>query len=183
MNRLHILLTVMVVMVGALFTGQEALAKVLTGTAGDDTLVGTNGDDHIEGRAGDDTIKGRGGDTITPGEGDDHVDAGPGDDHIFARDTRGVDFINCGDGFDEVETIHRDDKTKSNCESPRPSRRYDNGYNRHHHRHEHHDRYEHNGNDGHHYWHHGCVNREDHWRYHWGEHYRISDQRRYHLAR
>jgi hypothetical protein len=114
MNRLYILLTVMV---GALFTGQEALAKVLTGTAGDDTLVGTNGDDHIEGRAGDDTIKGRGGDdTITPGEGDDHVDAGPGDDHIFARDTRGVDFINCGDGFDEVETIHRDDKTKSNCE-------------------------------------------------------------------
>jgi hypothetical protein len=183
MNRLYILLTVMV---GALFTGQEALAKVLTGTAGDDTLVGTNGDDHIEGRAGDDTIKGRGGDdTITPGEGDDHVDAGPGD-HIFARDTRGVDFINCGDGFDEVETIHRDDKTKRNCESPRPSRRYDNGYNRHHHRHEHngyHDRYEHNGNDGHHYWHHGCVNREDHWRYHWGEHYRISDQRRYHLAR
>ena len=52
MNRLHILLTVMVVMVLALFTGQEALAKVLTGTAGDDTLVGTNGDDHIEGRAG-----------------------------------------------------------------------------------------------------------------------------------
>jgi hypothetical protein len=49
MNRLYILLTVMV---GALFTGQEALAKVLTGTAGDDTLVGTNGDDHIEGRAG-----------------------------------------------------------------------------------------------------------------------------------
>jgi Ca2+-binding RTX toxin-like protein len=69
MNRLYILLTVMV---GALFTGQEALAKVLTGTAGDDTLVGTNGDDHIEGRAGDDTI--------TPGEGDDHVDADPGDD-------------------------------------------------------------------------------------------------------
>src|SRR5215213_2528590 len=85
MNRLYILLTVMV---GALFTGQEALAKVLTGTAGDDTLVGTNGDDHIEGRAGDDTIKGRGGDdTITPSEGDDHVDAGPGD-HIFARHPR-----------------------------------------------------------------------------------------------
>ena len=79
MNRLYILLTVMV---GALFTGQEALAKVLTGTAGDDdTLVGTNGDDHIEGRAGDDTIKGRGGDdTFTPGEGDEHVDADPGDD-------------------------------------------------------------------------------------------------------
>jgi hypothetical protein len=31
MNRLYILLTVMVVMVRALFAGQEALAKVLTG--------------------------------------------------------------------------------------------------------------------------------------------------------
>ena len=41
MNRLHISLTVMVVMLGALFTGQEALAKVLTGTGSDDTLVGT----------------------------------------------------------------------------------------------------------------------------------------------
>src|SRR5215203_2473490 len=43
MNRLYILLTVMVVMVGTLFAGQEALAKVLTGTAGADTLVGTDG--------------------------------------------------------------------------------------------------------------------------------------------
>ena len=39
MNRLYILLTVMVVMVGALFAGHQALAKVLDGTAGDDTLV------------------------------------------------------------------------------------------------------------------------------------------------
>ena len=39
MNRLYILLTVMVVMVGVPFflAGQEALAKVLTG--GNDTLV------------------------------------------------------------------------------------------------------------------------------------------------
>ena len=43
MYRLYILLTVMVVMVGTLFAGQEALAKVLTGTAGADTLVGTDG--------------------------------------------------------------------------------------------------------------------------------------------
>jgi hypothetical protein len=54
MNRLYILLTVMVVMVGALFAGHEALAEVLTGTAGDDTLVGTNGDDRLKGRGGDD---------------------------------------------------------------------------------------------------------------------------------
>jgi hypothetical protein len=153
MTRLYILLTVILVMVGALFTGHEALARVLTGTGGEDTLVGTDGDDHIKGRAGEDGIKGRGGDDhikgnrgedrldgrsgedrikggrgedtiegssgkdkIIPGKGEDEVDAGAGDDHIIARDTDGVDHIDCGDGFDVVETIHRDDKTKRNCE-------------------------------------------------------------------
>ena len=117
MYRLHILLTVMVVMVGTLFAGQEALAKVLTGTAGNDTLVGTDGDDHLEGRGGDDTIRAGGGDDeIIPGEGNDKLYAGAGDDLIFARDLSGVDFIDCGAGFDVVETIHRDDKTKRNCE-------------------------------------------------------------------
>src|SRR5829696_8702409 len=52
MNRLYILLTVMIVMVGALLATHEALAKVLTGTAGDDTLVGTDGKDRLKGRAG-----------------------------------------------------------------------------------------------------------------------------------
>jgi hypothetical protein len=51
MNRLYILLTVMVVMVGALFAGHQALAKILTGTAGDDTLVGTDGKDRLKGTA------------------------------------------------------------------------------------------------------------------------------------
>src|SRR5215204_1711249 len=126
MNRLYILLMVMVVMIGALFAGPQALAKVLTGTAGDDTLVGTDGDDRLDGRGGDDTIKGGGGDdtiyggsgddTIFPGEGDDDVFAGAGDDLIFARDTGGKDYIDCGPGFDVVYTIHRDDRTLSNCE-------------------------------------------------------------------
>jgi hypothetical protein len=49
MNRLYILLTVMVVMVGVLFTGQEALAEVLIGTALNDTLVGTDGKDRHKG--------------------------------------------------------------------------------------------------------------------------------------
>lgn len=61
MNRLYILLTVMVVMVGALFAGHQALAKILTGTAGDDTLVGTDGKDRLKGRAGEDRLKGRSG--------------------------------------------------------------------------------------------------------------------------
>jgi Ca2+-binding RTX toxin-like protein len=109
MTRLHILLTVMVVMVAALFAGHEALAKVLTGTGGEDTLLGTDGDDRLDGRGGDDEIEGGGGD-------DNEVDAGAGNDLIYARDTDGVDYIDCGGGFDKVETIHRDDRTKSNCE-------------------------------------------------------------------
>src|SRR5215203_268201 len=116
MNRLCILLTVMVVMVGALFAGHEALAKVLTAT-GDDTLVGTDREDRLKGRGGDDKIKGSGGnDEIIPGEGNDRVYAGAGDDRFHARDPKGVDYIDCGAGFDEVETIHRDDKTKGTCE-------------------------------------------------------------------
>jgi Ca2+-binding RTX toxin-like protein len=135
MNWLHILLTVMVVMLAACFAGHEALAKVLTGTGGDDTLVGTNGsdrfkgsrgndhlwggrgNDHLRGSRGDDTIKGdHGNDTIIPGEDDDTVHAGYGDDRIYARDTGDVDHISCGPGFDKVETVHVADKTLSNCE-------------------------------------------------------------------
>jgi Ca2+-binding RTX toxin-like protein len=144
MKRPYILLTVMVVTVGALFAGHEALAKVLTGTGGEDTLVGTDRDDRLTGRGGEDNLKGRraadrlkgslgedhlkgnrgndrlwggrGNDKIIPGEGNDKVYAGYGDDRIFARDTNGVDHIDCGPGFDKVETIHRDDVTLSNCE-------------------------------------------------------------------
>jgi hypothetical protein len=59
MHRLYILLTVMVVMVGALFVGQEALAKVLIGTAGDDTLVGTDRAERFTGFRGADRLTGR----------------------------------------------------------------------------------------------------------------------------
>jgi len=48
--------------------------------------------------------------------GNDKVYAGYGDDLIYARDTEGEDYIDCGPGFDKVETIHRDDVTLSNCE-------------------------------------------------------------------
>src|SRR5688500_16682673 len=85
MNRLYILLTVMVVMVGALFSGQEALAEVLIGTAGEDTLVGTEGVDRLDGRGGDDRLDGLGGDdTIEGGDGGDEIFPGEGDDRVFA---------------------------------------------------------------------------------------------------
>jgi hypothetical protein len=50
--------------------------------------------------------------------GNDKVYAGYGDDLIYARDTDGVDYIDCGPGHDQVETVHRDDNTLSNCERP-----------------------------------------------------------------
>jgi Ca2+-binding RTX toxin-like protein len=127
MNRLYILLTVMVVMLAApLFGAHEALAEAFPGTSGNDTLFGTEGDDYLKGRGGDDyldaaggndTIEGgRGNDQIIPGEGADVVYAGAGNDRIYARDTASYDYIDCGGGFDQVETIHRDDRTLSNCE-------------------------------------------------------------------
>ena len=151
MNRLYILLTVMVVMVGALFATHQALAKVLTGTEGEDTLVGTDrddrltglrGSDRLTGRDGEDRLKGsrgndhikgsrgadhlwgsRGNDKIVPGEDNDKVYAGAGKDMIYARDTDGEDYIDCGPGFDKVETIHRPDETLQNCErAPGPGR-------------------------------------------------------------
>src|SRR5918998_4950328 len=85
-----------------------ALAADVIGTSGDDILVGTAGDDYLKGRGGNDRI--------TPGEGADEVYAGAGDDLIYARDTASYDYIDCGGGFDWVETIHRDDVTLSNCE-------------------------------------------------------------------
>ena len=126
MHRLCILLAVMVVMVGALFAGQDALAKVFAGTGGDDTLVGTDradsftgrdGEDRLKGSRGNDRLKGsRGNDKIFPGEDNDKVYGGAGKDLIYARDTDGEDYMDCGGGFDKVETIHSDDETLSNCE-------------------------------------------------------------------
>lgn len=103
-----------------------ALAADFIGTSGNDEFPGTEGDDYLEGRAGDDLLNalggddiiygGKGTDRITPGEGADEVYAGAGDDLIYARDTASFDYIDCGGGFDQVETIHRDDVTLSNCE-------------------------------------------------------------------
>ncbi len=83
-------------------------AKSLEGSQRGDTLRGTPRADTIHSRGGDDTIR--------PRAGDDRVYAGKGDDLIFARDDHGKDYIDCGPGRDAVETIHRDDKTLSNCE-------------------------------------------------------------------
>jgi hypothetical protein len=60
---------------------------------------------------------------IFPGEDNDKVYGGAGKDLIYARDTDGEDYIDCGAGFDKVETIHRPDETLHNCErAPGPDR-------------------------------------------------------------
>src|SRR5215216_3493947 len=104
MNRVHILLTVTAGMIGSVFAAHEAVAKILIGTDGDDTLIGTDRDERLKGRGGDDYLDGRGeddslngsrgddkiagggeNDEIFPGEGDDVIYAGNGDDLICAR--------------------------------------------------------------------------------------------------
>jgi hypothetical protein len=50
-------------------------------------------------------------------EGFNDVHAGAGNDLIYAREeTASYDHIDCGGGFDRVETLHREDVTLSNCE-------------------------------------------------------------------
>jgi len=112
-----------------------AHAKISSGTPDNDYLLGTmkndlirglRGDDYIRdfagfdllrGGAGDDVVRGgSGNDEIYPGEGPDIVFAEAGNDKIYARDTDNLDTIDCGGGFDKVETIHRDDRTLDNCE-------------------------------------------------------------------
>jgi hypothetical protein len=112
-----------------------AYAKIVSGTPGNDYLLGTTkkdlirglekddyiralaGEDLLYGGAGDDVVRGgNGNDQIFPGEGPDIVLAGAGNDKIYARDAGSLDSIDCGGGFDKVETIHRDDRTLENCE-------------------------------------------------------------------
>ena len=134
---------VMVLMVASpLFGAHEALADDIPGTPGDDTLIGTASSDTLNGYEGNDYLEGRGGDdyldagvgltnTIKGGrgidriytravypfpEGGNYVYAGAGNDLIYARETASYDRIDCGSGFDQVETIHREDVTLSNCE-------------------------------------------------------------------
>ena len=76
MNRLYNLLTVMVLTAGAFFAAPEALAKVLTGTGGEDRLIGTDRIDRLTGLAGEDNLKGR--------AGDDRLNGGSGEDHLKA---------------------------------------------------------------------------------------------------
>ncbi len=104
----------------ALFLGGSvALAAVIDGTAGDDTLNGTSKSDFIFGHGGNDTIYGRGGldelwggfgtddlrgeagnDTLHGEGGNDTLYGGPNDDELRGAD--GVDVLVGGGGNDRL---------------------------------------------------------------------------------
>jgi Ca2+-binding RTX toxin-like protein len=92
---------------GALAAG-GALAKDITGTAGDDLIAGTPEADRIVALEGRDDVQGRGGDDfldggpaddeLFAGAGDDTVEGGPGDDYLDGRE--GDDTLTGGPGRD-----------------------------------------------------------------------------------
>jgi hypothetical protein len=58
----------------------------------------------------------RGDDKIIPAKATTRCTLAPVATVSYARDADGVDHIDCGGGFDKVETIHRDDEILTNCE-------------------------------------------------------------------
>jgi RTX calcium-binding nonapeptide repeat (4 copies)/Concanavalin A-like lectin/glucanases superfamily len=83
------------------FTGSVALAAVIDGTAGDDTLNGTSSSDSIFGHEGNDTIYGRGAsDVLWGGLGSDVLWGHAGDDTLHGEGAN--DTLNGGPGLDEL---------------------------------------------------------------------------------
>jgi Ca2+-binding RTX toxin-like protein len=85
------------------------------GSSGDDVLSGESGSDRLDGGRQDDTIYAK----APKGEGKDTIKGDDGDDTIYAHDGI-VDFIDCGDDFDEVDYDHGIDVVAANCESRVP---------------------------------------------------------------
>ncbi len=102
----------------ALAVPATALAILLIGTNGPNTLRGTSGPDRIYGRGGNDHLYGlAGNDLVDGGPGSDHLYGGTGNDTLSARDgTR--DYLDCGPGRD-VAIVDNIDVVASNCETVR----------------------------------------------------------------
>ena len=80
--------------------------KLLTGTAGDDTLIGYTGDDTMYGWAGNDDLRGNAGnDMLEGGAGNDIFSGGAGNDIFkFVSSDNGIDSIS--DFVSGVDSIH-----------------------------------------------------------------------------
>ena len=113
MKRAGIFITLIGVMV-LVFAG-VALAALIKGDDGPNTLVGTPKGDAIYGYGGADRIQGRGGaDALYLGGGQDHGHGGRGDDYVRAVD-RSKDDIFCGPGSDRARANPGDD-IEEGCE-------------------------------------------------------------------
>ena len=113
MKRAGIFITLLSVMV-LVFAG-VALAALIKGDDGPNTLVGTPKGDAIYGYGGADRIQGRGGaDVLYLGGGQDHGHGGLGDDYVRAVD-RSKDDISCGPGSDRARANPGDD-IEEGCE-------------------------------------------------------------------
>ena len=113
MKRAGIFLTMMSVMV-LLFAG-VALAALIKGDDGPNTLEGTPKADAIYGYGGADHVRGRsGGDALRLGGGQDVGHGGYGDDFIGAVDKSKHD-ISCGPGSDRAR-VNPGDDIEDGCE-------------------------------------------------------------------
>ena len=113
MKRAGIFLTLISVMV-FVFAG-VALAALIKGNDGANTLVGTPKGDTIYGYGGADRIEGRGGgDALRLGGGSDEGYGERGDDYISAVDGT-EDIIHCGPGSDRARA-NPGDKVAEGCE-------------------------------------------------------------------
>jgi Ca2+-binding RTX toxin-like protein len=125
--------------VALLLASGTALAALVEGNNGDNTLTGTpmadtirayggedlvsalSGRDEIHGGYGADHLYGnRYGDTIFGGYGQDRLYGGYGDDHIVSRDlnSSGIgqrDVVDCGPGYDTFAADF-EDRVLGNCE-------------------------------------------------------------------
>ncbi|MGI9273667.1 MAG: calcium-binding protein, partial [Endozoicomonas sp.] len=79
--------------------------KVLTGTAGADSLEGAGGNDTLNGLGGSDELDGKSGnDVLSGGDGDDRLIGGSGNDRLLGGAGADTYIIGQNSGSDEVET-------------------------------------------------------------------------------
>ena len=96
-------------------------ADTIRAFAGEDVVWGFSGRDQIFGGNGADELYGNSyGDRISGGGGEDHLYGGYGDDHIASRDLngRGIgqrDLVDCGPGYDTFAADF-EDQVLENCE-------------------------------------------------------------------
>ena len=119
MRRMTLLFTAMS---AALLLGSgTALAALVEGDNGDNTLTGSPMSDIIHAYGAEDLVSALGGrDEVHGGYGTDRLYGGYGDDHLISRDLNnsGIgmrDVLDCGPGYDTFAADY-EDRVLGNCE-------------------------------------------------------------------